>query len=325
MKKGIDTFLIAALVVLVVYLSYTYLDKSLGQGSEVEGNYTITPGDTDEAAARESETKTDTCDDEMIRKIVDAYQKGYQEGCRQESKSVPTEEKGEAFKRSYNLGYDKGQKFCTAKRKRQKELSEKGKKEGCQSASGSHLRDETLYTQNEHYKKAWDNGYQKCRKSGAVQKAQSEEKPGRIPEKPKPEQTAEKNINPNSEAYRKGYRQGCDVSRGGYQKRDEWSYLHSQEYRAGWTKGRSECKVETEKSVPESTRPEPTQRELAQRHFDQGYEDGCDSARGYFRRDRTLYVRYPSYREGWQRGEYECRSRPLVPPPPPMPLDPFGF
>jgi hypothetical protein len=323
MKKNIETLLTALLVIAVIYLSYNYLNRSMGPEKEPDGNYTIDVSDTMEHPPAKAAKETPTYSDETITKLVDAYQEGYREGCRENAgKPRSTQREKKVFERAYTLGFDKGKTFCTAKRKREKELLHRGAEEGCQSALGKYMRDETLYTQNKTYKKSWDKGYKKCKPTKTSPKSET------VPQqKKKQERTNQAAIDTRSEAYRLGYRQGCDRSRGGYQKRDERRYFESKEYRAGWTKGREECKSEPgTKRQATTPRTRPTQRYNEPYYFDLGYDDGCDSARGFFRRDREHYVRHESYREGWQRGKFECSRRPPpVVPPPPVPFNPFGF
>ena len=314
MKIDVSTIVIAALTVIVIYSSYNYLDE---KGKETTGNeslYQKSATDSLKSSETKEGSKPSPESDEKILQTVDAYQKGYHEGCKEDAPETIDGNKSTTLNRAYVLGFQKGKKFCTAKRKHQKEQFEKAKREGCQSASGTILRDDTLYNQKGNYQKAWDIGYRQCKKAKEKEKKEKSVSA----EKPKTERMPSEQVNKESAEYRKGYRQGCDVSRGGYQKRDEESYLRSRDYRAGWTKGRSECKV------AEETPPKPAQRSKEARYFDQGYSDGCDTATRYFRQDRYKYQHFRSYREGWQTGEYECRRRGTFPPPP-VPLDPFGF
>ncbi len=316
MKISGSTLLIVALTAIVIYSSFTYLDKKLE--SEGSATYSVDENGSEKPLMikKKQAPATDKEEDEKIIQTVEAYQKGYHEGCKENAPESIDSNKSTSLSRAYLLGFQKGKKFCTAKRKHQKEQFEKAKQEGCQSASGTIIRDDTLYSQNGNYQKAWDIGYRQCKKA-----KEKEKKKQSVPtEKPKTTtQTPAAQINQESPAYRKGYRQGCDVSRGGYQKRDEQSYLHSRDYRAGWTRGRNECK--TEKTT---SREQPAERTREPNYFDQGYNDGCDTATRYFRRDRYKYKHFRSYREGWKTGEYECSRRDAFPPPPIL-LDPFGF
>jgi len=277
--------------------------------------YSVDEAGSEKALEKKQKSHTDKENDEKIIQTAEAYQKGYHEGCKEDAPESVDSNKSATLGRAYVLGFQKGKKFCTAKRKHQKEQFEKAKSEGCQSVSGAIIRDDTLYGQNGNYQKAWDIGYRQCKKA----KEREKQKKSSAAKKPKPSQSPAPQINPDSPEYRKGYRQGCDVSRGGYQKRDEQSYLHSKDYRAGWTRGRNECK--TEKTIP---REQPLERKRVPNYFDQGYNDGCDTATRYFRRDRYKYKHSRSYREGWKTGEFECSRRGAFPPPP-IPLDPFGF
>ena len=313
MKIDLSTIIIAALTIIVIYSSYDYLENKGEESAKYNIHYLEGEENSSKPPEVKQAAKTARESDEKILKCVDAYQKGYREGClenapeRSDSNATTTDE------RAYFLGYQGGKKSCTAKREQRKERFERGKNEGCRSASGTIVRDETLYTGKSSYMKGWDTGYRQCRKRKA------EKKRVELPRKEPKTVSPAIEIDRDNPEYRRGYRQGCDVSRGGYQKRDEESYLHSRAYRAGWTKGRGECKKEKreERSVRGRTE-EP-------HAFDQGYNDGCDTATRYFRRDSYRYRHSKSYREGWRRGEFECRRREGFPPPPPLPFDQFGF
>ena len=226
--------------------------------------------------------KEDVDTDEKIISTITAYQKGYKEGCQKTSEtngtSVPAEIHHE---RAYLLGFEKGKTECLSKINLKKEHYDLGYKDGCNSAIGKLVKDIALYDSSADYKKGWERGTEKC----------GNEKKKVVVKKPK----ERGEVNKKSPDYQNGYRHGCSSAKGNYTRQED-IYLQSRAYRQGWTLGRQECKS-TKKSLT------PAQK---RHYFDQGYRDGCDSARGYYRRDHYKYKNIMSYKEGWRAGEFEC-------------------
>ena len=305
MKISKVSVIVLLLLIGVIALEVNYFNKKTeSSGTKMEESKPSKPSEENLTRIREQE-------DQKILKTVDAYEKGYRDGCPVDAKMGKTIPVEDMYKRSYILGFQKGKKVCSAKREEQKEKEnyKKGEEDGCSTATGKPVQNKALYLKKGSYQKGWDKGYKGCKN----QKVKKSEKA----EEPKP---AAIRINRKSPEYQKGYRQGCDASEGSY-GRDENLYLQSKEYRAGWTEGREKC------NSRRGAEKKRVQRYTESQLFDQGYRDGCESADGYFRRDRSKYERYTSYREGWRRGERECRRREAdqIPPPPPAPLPPFGF
>ncbi|MEA3457028.1 MAG: hypothetical protein U9R26_11020 [Campylobacterota bacterium] len=232
--------------------------------------------------------KDDIDEDQNIISIVESYQKGYKEGCQKisdaNSTSVPAETDRE---RAYLLGFEKGKTECLLVIRQKKEHYDLGYKDGCNSAIGKAVKNTALYDSSVDYKKGWERGAEKC--DNKRKKATVEESKGK-----------EKKVNERSQEYQSGYRHGCSSAKGNY-TREEDVYLHSRAYREGWTLGRQKCKNIRNKSAKKSLTP--TQK---RHYFDQGYRDGCDSVRGFYRRDPYKYTHIGSYAEGWRAGEYEC-------------------
>jgi len=268
----------------------------------------------------ENLTKTGEEEDQKILHTVDAYQEGYKDGCPEGASMRKGDPVGGPYERSYILGFEKAKNVCKAKRKqqrdleREKEQQKKGEEDGCSTAKGKPVQDKPLYLKKEAYYKGWESGYKQCKKRAAKKEAVKKES---TIEKRRPPKKATPGIDRRSREYQRAYQDACRAAEGrGF--RDEELYLRNRNYRAGWTEGRKAC---------------PPQREISERkpvrknYFDQGYRDGCASAEGYFRKDRYVYARHRSYREGWSLGNQECVRRGRIErlPPPPMPFPPFGF
>ena len=227
--------------------------------------------------------KEDLFTDEKIISTVTAYQKGHREGCRKASETNTTTVQSEShYERAYLLGFEKGKTECLSQIKQKKENYDLGYKDGCNSAIGKLVKDTALYQSSDDYKKGWERGADKC---GNKKENVTTKKPIEIVKK----------VNNKSPDYQKGYRHGCTSAKGNY-TRQENIYLQSSAYRQGWTLGRQKCK-NTKRSIS------PAQK---RHYFDQGYRDGCDSARGFYQRDHYKYKNIMSYREGWRAGEFEC-------------------
>ena len=228
--------------------------------------------------------KEDVYTDEKIISTVAAYQKGYKEGCQKASGTNRETLQIESHrKRAYLLGFDKGKTECLLQIKQKKEHYDLGYKDGCNSAIGKLVKDTALYDSSADYKRGWERGTDKCgsRKENVTTKKSK---------------ARERKVNKKSPDYQNGYRHGCSSAKGNYIRQED-VYLQSRAYRQGWTLGRQKCK-KTKKSLS------LTQK---RHYFDQGYRDGCDSARGrYYRRDPYKYKHIGSYTEGWRAGEYEC-------------------
>lgn len=225
--------------------------------------------------------KEDVDEDEKIISTVAAYQKGYKEGCQKISETNSTTIPAETHQeRAYQLGFEKGKEECLLQAKQKKEHYELGYKDGCNSAVSKLVKDTALYDSSVDYKKGWERGARKC---GSKSESMTVKKP------------KERKVNKKNPDYQSGYQDGCASAKGNYH-RQENIYLKSRDYRQGWTLGRQKCQS-AKKSLS------PTQK---RHYFDQGYGDGCDSARGYYRRDPYKYKYIGSYAEGWRAGEYEC-------------------
>jgi len=221
--------------------------------------------------------------DENIIATVTLYQKGYKEGCQKASEANTTVTQAESlYERAYLLGFKQGKTECLSQVKHKKENYDLGYKDGCNSAVNMLLKNTALYSSSADYKKGWDRGVDKCssKKDNVTTK--------------KPNKSINK-VNKKSPDYQRGYRHGCTSAKGNYTRQED-IYLRSRAYRRGWTLGREKCKS-TKKSLSSAQR---------RHYFDQGYRDGCDSVRGFYRRDHYKYKNIMSYKEGWRAGEYEC-------------------
>ena len=304
------SIVVLLLLVAVMVLEVNYFRQKTNSG----GIETEVTKETE--SAEENLTLKKEMEDSRIIGTVEAYQTGYKEGCPKDAKMRKTDPVGGKFERSYILGFEKGKKVCSVKRKKEqeKEYFQKGYVEGCSTAGGKPVQNKEQYLKKGSYYKGWDKGYKECKKSEApktetgIETKTTEQKKSTV---------VKNRINRQSPEYQKGYRQGCDASGGNFY-RDEELYLQSREYRAGWTEGREQCK---NRRTTEKSRAYNQQES---RLFGQGYDDGCDTAQGYYRKDRYKYENYLSYRKGWLRGEREC-VRQVLPPPPPIPVPPFGF
>ena len=220
--------------------------------------------------------------DEKIISTVTAYQKGYNEGCQKASKENGASLQSEGHhERAYLLGFEKGKTECLLQIRQKKEHYDLGYKDGCNSAIGKLVKDTALYQSSVDYKKGWERGTKKC----------GNENEKVVAQKPK----ERKKVNKKSPDYQRGYRHGCSSAKGNYTRQED-SYLQRRDYRQGWTEGRQKCKS-TNKSLS------PAQK---RHYFDQGYRDGRDSVRGFYRRDHYKYKNIMSYKEGWRAGEFEC-------------------
>ena len=250
-------------------------------------------------------------EDRDIIKIVDTYRRGYRDGCPKDGQMREESPGDNRYRRSYILGFQEGKKICVAKREKQREKEQykKGRKEGCDTARGKSLQNKASYAQKGSYQKGWDEGYRECRKDEAESPKKKKQPPPKVV------------VNRRSLEYQKGYQHGCNASAGGFY-RDENLYLRSREYRAGWTVGREKC---SGKEIPEQKK---SRKPPQVGYFDEGYGDGCDSAEGYFRKNRYKYEKYSDYRRGWLLGERECgrvqMEREFLSPPPFFP-PPMGF
>ena len=232
--------------------------------------------------------KEDVFTDEKIISTVTAYQKGYKEGCQKASETNTTAAQAEShYERAYLLGFKKGKTECLLQIRQKKERYDLGYRDGCNSAVSKLVKDTALYQSSDDYKKGWDRGARQCSRKRENTAAK------------KPIKKVEK-VNKKSPDYQRGYRHGCSSAKGNYTRQED-IYLQSRAYRQGWTYGRQKCKNTKSKSTKKSLTP--TQK---RHYFDQGYRDGCDSARGYYRRDHYKYKNIMSYKEGWRAGEYEC-------------------
>ena len=260
----------------------------------------------------ENLTKLREQEDQKIIHIVDLFQKGYSDGCHKNREIIRSNPAGTRLERSYLLGFEKGKKVCSAQRekKTEEENYKRGEEDGCGTAKGKPVQNKELYLKKGMYQKGWDQGYKSCKKPEAAK-----------PEKEKAIRLPKERINRQSPEYQKGYRNGCDADEEN-DYRDEGLYLHSKAYRAGWTEGRKKCH-----SRRGRTKQKRVMHSSSQRYFDQGYQDGCDSAGGYLIRDRYKYEQYRSYRDGWGRGRKECErvKREQRLPPPLIPFQPFGY
>lgn len=228
--------------------------------------------------------KEDLLTDEKIISTVTAYQKGYKDGCQKasETNTTITERVESHYERAYLLGFKKGKTECLLQIKQKKERYDLGYRDGCNSAVSKLVKDTALYQSSTDYKKGWERGAQQCSKKR--ENAVAKKPIGKV-----------KKVNKKSPDYQNGYRHGCTTAKGNYTRHED-TYLRSRAYRQGWTLGRQKCK-RTKKSLS------PAQK---RHYFDQGYRDGCDSARGFYRRDHYKYKSIMSYKEGWRAGEFEC-------------------
>ncbi len=225
--------------------------------------------------------------DEKIISTVTAYQKGYKEGCQKASETNTTATQTEShYERAYLLGFEKGKTECLSQIKQKKENYDLGYKDGCNSAIGKLVKDAALYQSSADYKKGWERGAEKCGNENEKMLAK------KLKER--------KKVNKKSPDYQSGYRHGCSSAKGNYYRQED-IYLQSRDYRQGWTYGRQKCKSAKSKSTKKSLTP--TQK---RHYFDQGYRDGCDSVRGFYRRNHYKYKNIMSYKEGWRAGEFEC-------------------
>jgi len=298
--------IVLLLLIGVMVLEVNYFKKKT-DNSEMKAEEEKSP-----EKPEENLTKLREEEDQKIIHIVDLFQKGYSDGCNENREIIKSNPAGTQIERSYLLGFEKGEKVCAAQREKKKQEAnyKRGEEDGCSTAKGKPVQNKDLYLKKGMYQKGWDKGYKGCKKPEPVKSPKEKEV--------KPPQSR---INRQSPEYQKGYRNGCDADMGSY-FRDEALYLHSKAYRAGWTEGRKKCRSRRGETEPERvTKPSP------QRYFDQGYRDGCDSAEGYFRRDRYKYGEYRSYREGWNQGRKECERVEMEQrlPPPPMIFQPFGY
>ena len=295
MKFSKTSVIVLLLLLAIIGAEFYYYKHQTKQGKKstltVESNITMSQ---EQNTTKEHSTpaeipdktteKEDVYTDEKIISTVAAYQKGYKEGCQKASGTNTATLQTEGHrKRAYLLGFEKGKTECLSQIKQKKENYDLGYKDGCNSAINKLVKDTALYQLSSDYKKGWERGADKCssKKENVTTK--------------KPEEKAKK-VNKKSPDYQNGYRHGCTTAKGNYTRQED-IYLRSRAYRQGWTLGRQECKSTKKKSLS------PAQK---RHYFDQGYRDGCDSARGYYRRDHYKYKNIMSYKEGWRAGEYEC-------------------
>ncbi len=298
MKFSKTSVIILLLLFAIIGAEFYYFKHQAGEtekSASPEKNALPDPREQNTTEGRSSSAKApavviekeDVDTDEKIISTVTAYQKGYKEGCQKTSEtngtSVPAETHHE---RAYLLGFEKGKTECLSKINLKKEHYDLGYKDGCNSAIGKLVKNIALYDSSVDYKKGWERGKETC----------GNEKEKAVAKKPKEREK----VNKKSPDYQSGYRHGCSSAKGNYYRQED-IYLQSRAYRQGWTYGRQKCKSNKSKSSKKSLTP--TQK---RHYFDQGYRDGCDSARGYYRRDPYKYKHIESYTEGWRAGEFEC-------------------
>ena len=304
-----------SVVVLLMLIGVMVLEVNYFK-SKTDGNNTMIEEPEQQKPVEVNLTKVREREDRKILLTVDAYQEGYKDGCPESASMRKSDPVGSLYERSYILGFEKARKVCDAKRKSQRESQiekenfQKGEGDGCSTAKGKPVQNKSLYLQKSAYYKGWESGYKACKKK-VIEKEAVEEKAA------SPKNSVSR-IDRHSQEYREAYQDACEAMEGrGF--RDEDLYLRSRNYRAGWTEGRKRCnsKRETVKRKSLHTRS----------YFDRGYRDGCASSEGYFRKDRYIYARHRSYRDGWSLGREECGRGNRIErlPPPPVPFAPFGF
>lgn len=108
---------------------------------------------------------------------------------------------------------------------------------------------------------------------------------------PQPPKHKVKKPSLSGETYRQGYRDGCQSARGTETKSLK-AYQHSAPYRRGWDQGFGRCKPPSDKQSHDDYR--------------RGFDDGCRTAGGHYRKDKRRYRNNRQYRRGWESGRRHC-------------------
>jgi len=218
---------------------------------------------------------------------------------------------------SYRNGWKEGYEKC--RHTSTQNLFRKGKSDGCQSAKGRWKKDTYLYRHNSSYRKGWDEGYRQCR-SHSHNNTVSYYSEGRNAgcQSAKGRWKKDTNRYRHNNSYRKGwdegYRQcrshshnntasshtggrsdGCQSAKGRW-KKDIYRYRHNTRYRKEWDDGFKQCRT-TKHNSPTS-------------YYNEGRSDGCRSVDHImWKKDEYKYIKYASYRKGWDRGYQECKTK----------------
>ena len=212
--------------------------------------------------------------------LPNAYDRGYYDGC--ETAKGHYKKAGSLYRHNadYRRGWQQGKRKCasgnhnTGNDHGHHYTYNQGYSDGCKSAKGHWRKNAKAYRKSSQYRQGWNEGFQKC-KFG--------------------------NQHDQGNLFQKGFDDGCSTARGHYRK-NKRLYRTSQQYRRGWYSGKSSC------TLPGGGGEEGDGHAGSNYYYNQGYSDGCQSAKGHYKKDDKAYRHSLKYRRGWKAGYRACRS-----------------
>ena len=251
------------------------------------------------------------------------YRRGYNDGC---SSARGVWRKNSTAYRNigvYRNGWNAGWRACRAKKPQAIGVGwnsyARGYSDGCLSAKGSWHKNIRAYNLFVAYRRGWTNGWRACRKpintwnsysrgySDGCSSARGIWRKNLTAYRRfaayrngwnAGHRACAKKYNPWN-SYRIGYRDGCSSRRGIWMK-NVHAYRIFAAYRNGWNAGWRACRRTTPKTPVWNS-------------FARGYNDGCSSARGVWRKNIGAYRKFRAYRDGWIQGRRDCTVRKRVP------------